>query len=80
MNAPSTMFEAGASSWPAHCNEVMEISLLLPGWQVAALETAGRGHGLTAGQMVRRVLRDYLSRMQEQNWQGDPCPERIVGV
>ncbi len=40
--------------------DVVEISLLLPGWQVAALETAAHDRGLTAGQMVRRLIRDFF--------------------
>jgi hypothetical protein len=45
----------------ARPTDVMEISLLLPGWQVQALESAARDRGLTAGQMVRRLIRDYFT-------------------
>ena len=41
--------------------DVVEIPLLLAGWQVSALETAAHDRGLTAAEMVRHVLRDFLS-------------------
>jgi hypothetical protein len=40
--------------------EVIEIPLLLPGWQASALETAAHRRGLTAAEMVRHVLRDFI--------------------
>jgi hypothetical protein len=39
---------------------VLEVPLLLPDWQVAALETAAHERGLTAGEMVRALVRDFL--------------------
>jgi hypothetical protein len=42
----------------------MEVSLLLPGWQVAALADAAGAQGLTAGQMVRRLIRDFFAHQQ----------------
>jgi hypothetical protein len=45
--------------------DVMEITLLLPGWQVEALEAAARDRGLTAGQMVRRLIREYFVRREQ---------------
>jgi hypothetical protein len=41
--------------------EVMEIPLLLTGWEVSALETAAHQRGLTAAEMVRCVLREFLA-------------------
>jgi hypothetical protein len=41
--------------------EVVEISILLPGWQASFLETLAHQHGLTAGAMVRHLLRDFLA-------------------
>jgi hypothetical protein len=40
---------------------VVEVSLLLPGWQVSALESAAHDRGLTAAEMVRSLLRDFLA-------------------
>jgi hypothetical protein len=40
--------------------EVTELSLLLPGWQVAALEAEAQSQGLTTGQMIRRLIRDFF--------------------
>jgi hypothetical protein len=41
-------------------DDVVELSLLLPGWQLSALEKAARHKGLTTAQMVRSLIRDYL--------------------
>jgi hypothetical protein len=40
--------------------DVVEMPLLLPCWQVSALETAAHQRGQTAAQMVRNLLRDFL--------------------
>jgi hypothetical protein len=40
---------------------VVELSLLLPQWQAEALEVAANDRGLTAGQMLRRVINSYLA-------------------
>jgi hypothetical protein len=47
---------------PSGLPDVAEISLLLPGWQLSALEDAARSRGLTFGQLVRRLLRDFINR------------------
>jgi hypothetical protein len=39
--------------------EMVELSLLLPSWQAAALEMAAEDQGLTAGQVVRQLIRDF---------------------
>jgi hypothetical protein len=41
--------------------DVVEIPLLLPGWQARALETAAHESGLTAAEMVRVLLRDFIA-------------------
>jgi hypothetical protein len=43
--------------------DVVEIPLLLQGWQMTALETAAHRRGQTAGEMVRDLLRDFLARL-----------------
>ena len=43
--------------------EVLELSLLLPQWQVEALESAARGRGLTAGQLIRRLIGNYCATL-----------------
>ncbi len=40
--------------------DVVEIPLLLPGWQVSALAVAAHARGLTAGEMVRTLLREFI--------------------
>jgi len=37
-------------------SEVVELSLLLPRWQAEALEQAAHNRGITAGQMLRRLI------------------------
>lgn len=40
--------------------DVVEISLLLPGWEVSILEMVAHQRGLTTGAMVRHLVRDFL--------------------
>jgi hypothetical protein len=42
-------------------SDVIEVPLLLPGWQMSALERAAHKRGLTAGEMVRHLLRDFFA-------------------
>jgi hypothetical protein len=51
---------AGETSGGRLEEEVVEIPLLLPGWQMSALETAAHRRGLTAAEMVRHLLRDFI--------------------
>lgn len=41
-------------------HEVVELQLLLPRWQAAALEAAARARGMTTGQILRRVITDLF--------------------
>ncbi len=41
--------------------DVVELPLLLPGWQVLKLETVAHQCGMTAATMVRHLLRDFLT-------------------
>jgi hypothetical protein len=41
--------------------EVVELALLLPRWQAAALEDAAHQRGLTAGQMLRKLIVSTLN-------------------
>jgi hypothetical protein len=43
--------------------EVVEIPLLLPGWQMNALERAAHHRGVTAAEMVRSLLRDSIRQL-----------------
>ena len=45
-------------------NDVEEIPLLLPSWQVKILEKAAHDAGLTAGEMVRQLLRKFIRQVQ----------------
>ena len=42
--------------------EMTELSVLLPGWQAAELEEAAQAKGLTGGQLVRGLIRDFLAQ------------------
>jgi len=46
--------------------EVVEVPLLLPGWQVAALATAAQDRGVTAGEMLRGLLHDFIVGLEQR--------------
>jgi hypothetical protein len=41
---------------------VVEIPILVPEWQAAALEDAANDRGLTVGELVRHMLADYFAK------------------
>jgi hypothetical protein len=43
-------------------SEVVEVSLLLSGRDAAALEATAHSQGLTAGQMLRRLIQEHFTR------------------
>jgi hypothetical protein len=53
-------------------DEIVEVSLLLPGWQVTALESAAHDRGLTAAELVRALLRDFLTEHGPSAGTGGP--------
>jgi hypothetical protein len=46
--------------------DVVEVPLLLPGWQVDALAMAAQDRGQTAGEMLRHVLEDFITSLEER--------------
>lgn len=44
--------------------EVVELALLLPRWQAEALEEAAYKRGLTAGQMLRKLIAVWLKSVE----------------
>ncbi len=46
---------------PSCEGDVVELRLLLPGWQISKLETVAHQRGLTTAAMVRLLLRDFLT-------------------
>jgi hypothetical protein len=46
--------------------DVVEVPLLLPGWQVDALAAAAHDRGQTAGEMLRGVLQDFITGLEER--------------
>jgi hypothetical protein len=55
--------EAAVDDRPSADLEVVEIPLLLPGWQVEALENAAHARGVTAAEMLRTVLRQFIDAL-----------------
>ena len=47
---------------PFASDDVVELPLLLPEWQVDALEEAARARGMTVGQLVRKLFADLFPR------------------
>jgi hypothetical protein len=46
--------------------DVVELQLLLPGWQASKLETVAHQRGMTAAEMVRHLLRSFLTVVPSQ--------------
>jgi hypothetical protein len=44
--------------------DVVELALVLPRWQMEELAAASRHHGLTAGQAIRRLIRGFCTDHQ----------------
>jgi hypothetical protein len=42
--------------------EVVELSLLLPAWQIGALEQLAQTEGMTVGQLLRRAVNRTLAQ------------------
>jgi hypothetical protein len=59
---PNRSSSAVLAPSPEREEEVVEVSLLLPGWQVQALAEAAQARGLTTGEMVRQLLRRFLAQ------------------
>jgi hypothetical protein len=47
-------------------HELVELSLVLPRWQVEALAISARGRGLTAGQVLRRLVSQYCDTLGDR--------------
>jgi hypothetical protein len=54
---------SGKTSFPAMTaqDDVIELPILLPEWQVNALETAARERNMTIGQFLRRHFADVFA-------------------
>jgi len=46
---------------------VVEVELLLFAKELAVLESAARYHGQTVGQMIRRIVRDFLHQSMDHS-------------
>ncbi len=47
-------------------NEVCELPLLLPTWQIEALEQLARAEGITVAQLLRRVVNKMVPELTPQ--------------
>ena len=47
--------------------EMTEFAVLLPSWEALQMERRARSQGLTVGQLIRTVIRDYLSIVPENH-------------
>ena len=54
-------YETATADLARQDQEVVELPLLLPRWQALELEATAREHGMTTGQMLRRVIREVLA-------------------
>ena len=48
-------------------NEIVELPILLPEWQVTALEAAAKKRGMTIGQMLRRMFADLFPPVPDRD-------------
>jgi hypothetical protein len=61
-SASGTGTDTPVPAVPFPSDDVVELPLLLPEWQVYALEEAARSRGMTVGQLVRRLFADLFPR------------------
>jgi hypothetical protein len=59
--------EAAVADYPSDDLEVVEIPLLLPGWQIEALEKAAHARGVTAAEMLRTVLAQFINALPSRS-------------
>jgi hypothetical protein len=45
--------------------DVVEVPLLLPSWQMDALASAAQDRGQTTGEMLRHVLQDFITGLED---------------
>jgi hypothetical protein len=70
MNISDMSWPGGLPS-PEGPPDVAEVSLLLPGWQLEALECAAEARGMTSAQLVRRLLREFINRQEDSELEPD---------
>ena len=58
--ATTAPFSSGPARGSAWESEVVELPILLPEWQVSALERAAQERGMTIGQLLRRLFADLF--------------------
>lgn len=68
------------ASWAVRDVDVLEVPLLLPSWQVLALEQAAHQRGLTTAEMVRDVLRSFINQLPEQDSAVELSPQAVEAL
>jgi hypothetical protein len=58
----TTEYDTAVGSLTPSADDVVELPILLPEWQVTALEEAARLRGMTVGQLVRKLFSDLFPR------------------
>lgn len=56
--------------------ELVELQLLLPRWQAAALESAAHGRGVTTAQMMRSLVQEFCNKFARYRPAADARPLR----
>jgi hypothetical protein len=56
---------------------VVELSVLLPGWQAVKVERLAYSRGLTVGQLIRLLIGDYLMRLNDPDLAGQQGAQRL---
>lgn len=61
MPPPTSVLRSDEDPLRLERSDVVEVPLLLSGWQMSALEQAAYVRGMTAAEMVRQVLREFIA-------------------
>jgi hypothetical protein len=68
----------GTEDSPLGAGKVLELAVLLPAWQVSALERTARLDGQTIGQLLRRLIGDFLDNAPDCRLDQSPPVEQQV--
>jgi hypothetical protein len=64
MTVSATRREPGPEAYAGGAQEVLECHVLLPAWQAEALIRVALARGATAGQLVRRLIGEFLDGIE----------------
>jgi len=80
ISLPARLANSDGSEISRLDGEMVELALLLPSWQAAALEMAAQDQGLSAGQMIRRIVRDFCTAVNTFGSLNGPRHPPAAGV